>query len=303
MRRLALCLSLPLLTGLAAQDPAPRPTRSLAAGLVRQQIEVDRLRPPTAQQGLEIGAGEGPLVLLVWRAGSALTLSELQRGDGDHGHSPEPRRIDLPREEKVVEPPPPPPGEAAKASAAQPAKVALALTGDELVATSSGASLPTGECSRGKQQLDAKTLRPRLEAMLAAGKDQPHAALLQVDAAADVPMQHVLTLWEMARSVGFTGIAFEGGLSKRTLPTPAREQIEGLAKRFEWPTRQIADGVITLCEGELLIALDGPATYGDMVPLMTQLARAGIWRFGFVAKQDAKTYVKLPTNLPFDRGL
>lgn len=70
-----------------------------------------------------------------------------------------------------------------------------------------------------------------------------------------------------------------------------------------WPTRQIAGGASTLREGELLIVIDGPATYGDMVPLMTQLARACIWRFGFVAKQDASTYVKLPTNLPFDRGI
>lgn len=260
------------------------------------------MRPPTAQQGLEIGTGEGPLVLLVWRTGGVLTLTELQRGAGDRTPSPTPREFDL--EEEFEEVKPQPGGEVdevKKGAADEPATVRLALAEAELVVTASGAELMATEWSRGKQ-LDAATLKPRLQALLTAVKAKPYAGLLHIDADPEVPMQRVLTLWEMARDVGFTDIAFRNGRSQRTLPAPATEQIAGLAKQFDWPTKQVAGGGITLCEGELLIMLDGPATYAEMVPLLTKLAHAGIWRFGFVAKQDAKTYVKLPTNLPFDRG-
>lgn len=298
MHRLVVCITTAL-TGLAAQEPVPRPSRSIAAGLVRQQIEIEKLRPPTAQQGMEIGAGEGPLVLLVWRTGGALALSELQRGAGDGTPSPTPRKLDLKEEFKEVKPQPG--GEVKEGTADEPATVRLALAGAEVVATASGAEMTATECSRGKQ-LDAATLKPRLQALLTAVKAKPHAGMLYVDAAPEVPMQQVLTLWETARGVGFTDIAFANGQSHRTLPAPGPEQIAGLAKQFEWPTKQVAGGAMTQCEGELLILLDGPATYDEMVPLLIHLSRAGIWRFGFVAKQDAKTYVKLPTNLPFDRG-
>lgn len=271
------------------QEPAKRPARSLAAGLVRQQVEIAKLQPPLAKDGLEIGAGTGPLVLLVRRTNGALELQELQRGDDDRGPAADPKRLDAPLAENVV------------ISAIAPPTVRLDWLHGNIVAF--GDRNEATEWCRG-QQLDAALLRPKLEAMLAAAKAKPSAGQLQIKAAATVPMQHVLGLWELARGLGYQEVLFHGRDVAADAPAAARELIAGLAARFEWPTRRGGhNGELTVCAGELLVLLDGPSTWGDVGPLFHEFARCGIWRIGFVVRKDAHTFVKLPTNLPLDRGV
>src|SRR5688500_3145259 len=84
-----------VLAGFAlAQDSAPaQPKRSLAEGLVRQWVDREKLAPPRLESGLEMGAGDGPMVLMIRRADGTVALDVVERGPGDHGPAAEKRGV------------------------------------------------------------------------------------------------------------------------------------------------------------------------------------------------------------------
>lgn len=55
-----------------------------------------------------------------------------------------------------------------------------------------------------------------------------------------------------------------------------------------------------VADGELLVLLDGAATFGEIAPLRRECALAGLWQIRFLGMRDARTRVKLPSHLPFD---
>lgn len=277
-----------------SQEAPKAPAPTLAVDLVRQRVQADRLQPPTAQQGLELDAGSGPVALLVRRADGGLAVHEVRR-DGDRGPAPQPTSLPPPTIE-------PKPGEDA-----EPPTVSLSWVEQSIVASRGGSAKAREEWCRGKQ-LDAAMLRPRLSAMLAAAKATAHAGKLRIDAALDVPTQHVLSLWEVARGLGYHDVMFGAGDPEAAkaksanpmpaLPAAASELVRGLVARFRWPTRKLGpDAEQSVADGELMLLLDGPTPWGEVAPLLSECARAGIWRIGLVAQKDAKTFVKLPTNL------
>lgn len=292
--RFAGALSPVLVAVLAAQEPAPpaSPRRSLADGLVRQRIEIDRLRPPRIDAGLEIGAGEGPLVLLVRRADGTLEVTEIERGLGEHGVAPDPDRLDVPVEQEAAAPALPPGHNMA------PATVQIERS-DGRVSVRAGKDVEplVGEA------VAKDRLRPLLAELLASRRDSNVAGQLLLEIAPDAAMQDVLAVCEVARAAGFTTLMFSGSRAG-PIREADRELLAALPAKFGWRTARMGPGgAQPICDGELLVLLDGPARWADFVPLYIQCAKVGIWRISFVGQQDAKTRCKLPANLPFDRGM
>lgn len=286
MRDLRLWCVVSFLASLPAQEkPASpsKPVRSLAAGLVRQQVEIRKVELPMVQSGLEVGAGQGPMVLLVRRADGALETVELQRGDGDHGPQAKPMATPEEIPEKGPEPP-------------QPLRVVLKRAdGQFSIAIGSKGAPVTARA------LDRDACRKLLAEHCGKAGEKSLPAVT-IDASPDVTMQEWLTVWELARDVGYTGVMFDGGGAvKSQLDEPARKVLAELPKTFEWKVKKLG-GVQSICSGELLLLLEGKTTWGDVRPLILELARVGIWEIGFACRQDAKTFVKLPTHLPCDLG-
>jgi hypothetical protein len=279
-----------LLAGSPAQEPTPKatPTRSLAAGLVRQQIEIDKIGVPLARSGDEMGAGKGPMVLMVRRADGSLQLHELQRGDGDHGPAAEPTVPPLEQElvEKHEELP----------EAKDYTRIVLGRRGnDQTIGTAAKLEAVVGK------QLDHAVVTNLLQAQRA-GKNERMLANLMLEAAPEVTMQEILTVWEVARGLGWKAVMFHIDPGKsRPLAAAESEVIGGLASKHAWQVERIGPNQ-PVCSGELLVMLAGDTRWGDVRPLLVEFARNGIWELGFVAKKDDKTWVKLPTHLPFDRG-
>lgn len=275
----------PFLILAATAQEAPKPTRSLAAGLLRQQVEIGKLELPRAKDGLEIGKGDGPMVMLVRHRDGTLTAHDLQRGGGEHGPAAKPSQAV--QEERPVDGP------------EVPSPPQLQLTFADGVLTVMDGSKPL---QQGKA-LDAGALREPLAAKLAAAKGAPYAGVLELDCRAAVPMQHVLAVWEIARAAGFEHVQFHGN-GPKPLAAADQEMIAGLAQKAEWPVRHAGPhGALSITDGELLLVLDGPALWGDIEPLIYAFAKAGIWQFGFACRKDATTFVKLPTSLPVDKGM
>lgn len=285
----ALALTL-LLAPTVAQAP-----RSLADGLVRQAIERERLAPPHCESGLEIGAGKGPLLLLLRRAGGELAIEEIERGSGDHGAAAEKREL-----QPVVETPEPhkAAGQPQPGAATAPAQLRL---GREAAQT----LLWTREPKQLQAQpVEREKLRQLLPALFAATKGSQYEAQLELAIAPEVPMQDVMLTWELARAAGFDTLLWHPLGREKTASARDRELIAGLPAKHGWVVRRRGPGgVQAVCEGEVLIALDGATPFGDVSPLIREFARAGIWQFGFVGQKDRSTRFKLPTNLPFDKGL
>lgn len=299
MQPIRTALVLPLLLAPAlAQTPQSSP-RSLADGLVRQAIEREGLTPPPCQSGLEIGAGKGPMVLLIRRAGGELATEAIVRGSGDHGAAAEKRELqpvtEVAEQPKAARP-------VAKASEPQPhaatAPAQLQLGRDEaqtVLATRAQPRLLVG--------LDRERLRPLLPPLFAATEGSQYEAKLELAIDADVPMQDVLLCWELARDAGFDTLLLNPLGREQAASASDRELIAGLPAKYGWEVqRRGPGGIQPVCQGELLIALDGTTRFGEVSPLIRELARAGIWQFGFVGQKDRTTRFKLPTNLPFDKG-
>lgn len=295
------CRAVPLLFAftVTAQDPAQpapaKPQRSQADALVRQVIEREQLAPPRLESGLELGAGKGPLVLLVRHRDGSFALQAVARGGDEAAAEVQPPQIDLPQEIELTPAEEVP--EADPKAAAGPAKLRFGCKDGEV-------EIGT---DKAPQQLRGKAAtRSAIAALLreqTAVKREPKLkGQLQLAIDAEVPMQDVLTTLELARAAGFTVPMFEPRGRQGTLGEREQQQIAGLAEQFGWKV-ELKAGVQPIASGELLILLDGPVAFGDVAPLMVALMRAGIWQFGFVGQQDAKARFKLPTHLPVDRGL
>ena len=280
--------ALPLL---AQEAPAP-PKRTLADGLVRQRIEIDRLSPPVVQAGLELGAGQGPMVLVVRRADGTLDVHEIQRG-GEHGPLPDKQAADVPVEQEET------PAGAAPAPATAPAAVpTVELTRDaDSVLTIGSAAEPRKLVG---PVVDRDRLRGWLQPKFGNTVGTPVAAALHLRVAPDVRLQDVLTTWEVARGVGFTSLLLQD-LAPAAIPPADAALFAGLAARFDWPV-ELLHGVQPVCDAELLFLIDGATPFGEVGGLLRACAKAGLWQLAFVGQQDATTRWKLPTHLPFDRG-
>lgn len=303
--RFAVVSSLLLMGVLPGQEPpppaSPRPSaqpepqrlpRSLADGLVRQRIEIDGLRPPHLDVGLEIGAGEGPLVLMVRRPDGKLEFTELDRGPGDHGKAPAPDRIDQPVEQAAAAPAPPP------AHTLAVATVRIERSDDRVSVRAGVDAEPLVGESVAKERL-----QPLLGELLASRRASDVAGQLLLEVAPDATMQDVLTVCEVARAAGFTVLMFSGSRAG-PIDDDVRGLLAALPAKFGWRTERTGPGgAQPMCDGELLVLFDGPARWADFVPLYVECAKIGIWRISFVGQRDAQTRGKLPANLPFDRGM
>lgn len=277
----------------AEQDPAPR-RRSLADGLVRQVVEVGKIALPTAPGGLELGAGEGPLVMVVRRADGTLDVQELDRGAGDHGESREKAVVTPPEEDEVREEAGPEPKKPVKV-----ATVRITRRDEDLAIGPAAEPLAW----TGKQIAEAPVLA-MLREQFQRTRETKEAGNLLMEVGADAFVQDLLTTWSLARQVGFRTLLLSPVGCDNSQQAESRAVLRELPKRLGWKAERVGPkGMLRIYDGELLIALDGPVRMRDVSPWFVECAQAGIWRIGFVCQKDAKTRVKVPTDLPFDRGL
>lgn len=296
---------------------------------MRQVIEREGFVPPKIATGLDIGEGKGPLVLLVRRADGRIILQELFRGRGDHGPAAKkvvltetPVEEELVEEESVEEGPVEQPAEPAKQpkplAKERPAKgLAPAAPGPatpaSLVIWRRGERLEFGAKAgepvfRGKA-VDPAALRPFLKRQFDARKGRPGQRQLFLQVGAETPMDDVLAAWAVGREVGFEAPLLGGLVMRgpRRLPQQAADAIAGLAEQFEWPVRHYGEGLPggpqPICDGEVVILLDGPTPFRVVEPLLHAFMRAGIWQIGFIGQRDPATRFKIRTSLPVDAGL
>jgi biopolymer transport protein ExbD len=251
-----------------AQESPGKPVLPLAPDLVRQRVEAGPLKPPNASHGVELAAGVGPMALLVRRADGKFEVQELQRGSDTKVQPAKPKVLeDSPTED--VEPP------------------TVRFTWADGVVSVSGVDATAAPWSSGKE-LDVAALRPQLTTMLAAAKGSKQAGQLLLDAAPEVPMQHLLTVWSTAHELGYRQVMFRNATHDMRVPEAAHELVTGLATRFSWPVRKAGkNGEMSICDGELLLLV---------------CAQGGFWRLSFVVRKDAETFVKLPADLMVDNG-
>jgi biopolymer transport protein ExbD len=279
----------------ADPKPQPPPSRSLAAGLVRQQAEIEKASPPRAEHGVDVGAGEGPLALVHRRANGTLVLHELQRGEGDHGPAAEPRRTELPPERPADAPAAAPAPAAARPVAPQPPRLVIARRGDE-VTLAVGEQPPVVAGKELDRAAVAKLLREQRER----APKTPHVLLV---AAPQTPLQQVLAVHEAALAAGFQHVLFDGAAAREPLAPADRELVVGLPGRLGWKVGRAAGGAQPVCSGEVVVLAEADAPWGAIASLYVQFARTGIWQLGFACRRDDGTFLKLPANLPFDRGM
>lgn len=285
----AVCVVFATALPLVAQETPAPPKRTLADGLVRQRIEIDRLSPPVVQAGLELGAGQGPMVLVVRRADGTLDVHEIQRG-GEHGPAAEKPLVDVPVEQQVP------------ADGVVPDVPILVAT--VLLARGADGALVIGSPTEARAVVaptfDRAKVAAWLQRELARREGTRVQDRLHLRVAPDVRLQDVLTTWDVARSVGFTSLLLEDR-PPAVVPPDDAALVAGLAARFDWPVEML-HGVQPVCDAELLFMIDGATPFGEVGGLLRACAKAGIWQLAFVGQQDAKTRWKLPTHLPFDRG-
>lgn len=301
------------------------PKRSMADGLVRQWIEREQLRPPRLQSAVELGHGKGPMVLLIWRPDGSVSLHELQRGHGDFGPAAKKRVVDELWEEEELEEAEEVEEEVleqleageggAVAGGQEPVpdhapRVLFSISSTETGGTRLLLSLSNCVPVSGDPEairvarVDREALSLALRAQLGPRADgEPRPGLL-LDVQPEVSMADLLTAWEVAHGLGYTP-SF-GGAQRKPIDPAVQQRLLELPKKFAWPIEvfgQPGDHQQPVSEGELLVLIDGEATWGQFAPLIFVCAKAGIWKIAFVGQRDAKTRCKLPTHLPFDRDL
>lgn len=275
-----------------AQEAATPPRRSIADGLVRQLVEIGKLKLPTAEHGLEIGHGEGPLVVVVRRADGSLDVQELDRGPGDHGETPAKNQVDQPEEVEVTE-------QQGPAAAAEVKVASLRITrkGEELAVG------PVGDPRAWSGKAVAREpLLAQLRAEFERTKGSKSAGSLLLEVNGDAFLQELLSCWDLARQVGFTALMLSPSDVDPSGSKEARAVLRDLPVKYKWKFDRVPGIPQKVTDGELLFAVDGPMRVREIAPWFVECARTGIWRLGFVCQKDAKTRVKLATNLPFDRG-
>lgn len=301
------CLAVAAAPWVTAQGDVAQPKRrSLADGLVRELIESQRLEAPRCEAGQDLAAGDGPLALLVRRANGEFDVRALERGLGEHGEAPDMATpvIEVELEEGAAAAPAPKAG--AKVAVAM-VKLALAKPGAAVEGEQPRRDLVVGTRQAPEQLRSARVDRTAMAALLAeqfaATKGTAVAGQLLVEARAEVDFQDVLSTVELAHRAGFTDIYFDGGAANvARLSAEGRQAVLDLPQELGWKPERMLHGVVPVHAGEVLVLVDGPATWGDIAPIYMLCARAGIWRISLVGQKDLATRFKLPTNLPVDRG-
>lgn len=303
-----------LASPLAAQQDDKPTRRSLADGLVRQRIEIDRLAPLKLTVGKELASGNVPMVLLVRRSSGKLEPYAIERGLGDHGTSPDPESLELEpeREIEVRKPgakpqpkPQPKPGQKPNGNVQPPKNVPQASL-DVVRKTPDGAA-PFVNVAGIRLEFDAgtlqtKRLRPLLQRLFDKRKGTAVADVMVLRAANDTPLQDVLAVWELAHDVGFRKPLFSGLQGIQPMDPEAKKVLTGLPKRFAWPSQRARVNNQKIYGGELLLLLEQQTTWGEFVSIYAQCAQTGIWRISLVG-QRGRERVKLPVDLPFDGGM
>lgn len=257
----------------SAQDPHAKPTRSTASVLVRQHLDVAKTKVPVATSGDEMGTGKGPMVMLVRRADGALQVQEIERGADDKA-----RAAEFPAET----------GEAPTIRVGRKGEQ-VTLGNDAKPEAVAGKELDRAAC-----RTFLATLRP--------DKDEKNPSpALTFDVQADVTLQQLLTVWEIARELGWQNIEFKmPTFDVPKLADADRKLLAGFPKEYGWTIRTVQEQPLVF--GEVLLLLEGDAKWRDVAPVVMELAMAGVWEFAFVCKKDATTFVKLPAHLPVNVG-
>ena len=287
----------------------------MADGLVRQLIERKKLQPTRLESGLEMGQGKGPMVLMIWRADGSMSLHKLQRGYGNFGPPAKKQISPLEEEEEVVEEEEEVVEEEVEAGRKQAGRGAAGPDGGPVDAARQSAlsvklhrsgdtlriELPGGRSITGAE-VDRASLRLVLQQQFARTADAKlRSPRCFIEPQSDVLMRDVLATWEVARTAGFAVFYGGGKIQNEALKPEMREKLASLPGTFDWPTKRV--GPQPICEGELLILLDGECQWSRFLPLLHECAKAGIWQIAIVGQKDAGTRFKLPTHLPFDMGL
>lgn len=282
------CLCLP---ALRAQEPPREPTRSSAASRIGQLGEGNKIDVPRAEFGQEAGAGTGPMVLMVRRADGALELHELQRAGGAQGPA-----TDVPPDAGAIQ------DAADPKQAESEQRLVLARRGtDWTVGTKAKPDVVVGKqfdrAGVTKLLQDLRTGKDKV-------KDKRQLDYLLLDPAPEVTMELILGVWDVARGLGWQHVMFDNAAGRDRRPGKTEQElIAGIAAKHAWPVRHVGyEQRNPLCSGELLVMVAASTPWSDACPLLGEFARNGIWKFGFVAKKDDKTWVKLPTHLSFDAG-
>ena len=263
-----------------------------------------------------MGQGKGPMVLMIWRTDGSMSLHKLQRGYDDFGPAAEKQVVPLEEEvieEEVVEEEAVEEVEAGQkkaganadggpgAAASQPnLSVKLSRKGDTLlievpgVGSIEGAEVDRARLQLALQQQFARIADPKLR-----------RSPFLIEPQSEVLMRDVLTTWEVARTAGFHVFFGGGNIQGEALNPEMREELASLPVTFDWPVKKVNvwGTPQPICEGELLILLDGECRWSRFLPLLMKCAKIGIWQIGIVGQKDASTRFKLPTHLPFDKGL
>jgi len=292
----SLCAISILAFATTAQDSKqPRRVRSLADGLVRQRIEIDRLRPPQISSGTELGSGKGPLVLLIRRASGRFEYEAIERGRGDHGPSPDPDVIVAPEPKKAAKVQP---QEAPKNSIGNAVLRVARKDGVLTIATGSGKEVTKGKA------IDRSGLKAALKQLFDLRRGTKVATQMVLEIREQATIQDVVTVSELARMTGFSTLLFSGR-SKETLKSDDAKRIMSLPSDYGFHVeyRMPQTSQFPVADGELLVLLDGPTLWDDFDPIYRQCIKAGIWRIGLVCQRDMRKRFKLSINLPFDGGL
>ncbi|MFK7741706.1 MAG: hypothetical protein AB8H80_15415 [Planctomycetota bacterium] len=302
----------------APTAPATKPARrSLADGLVRQRIELDRITPPTLRSGDELAQGQGDLVLLVRRRDGTIEPFELQRGLGDHGLSRPPvraeERVEVVEEEieQQEAPAEPAKGDApqakgAKKAAAAPPNLRPAKTptlrvlrksvaadtdaaGDAATAAETTATHLLCRLDHHRQvdlgaEPDLNRLRPLLEKQAKRLRGTKVEGVLVLELDSEVTMQDMLQISQLARSTGFETLQI-GGSGYGAAGPETRSVLNALPERFGWDAKGIGpQRMLKIYDGELLILLDGPTTWAEFAPIYVHCSKLGIWRIAIVGQ-------------------
>jgi len=290
----ALALITPSLSITAQEQKPPRLVRSLADGLVRQRIEIDRLRPPKISEGVELGSGQGPLVLLIRRAKGGIDFEVIERGHGNHGPSPVPKLIE--------EPTPKAGGKKKPQEEAEEPDAELILRvarKDGILSITKGAA---EQITEGKA-IDQPALKAALTRLFEARRGNKRAKQMVLDIHEEAMIQDVVTIVGVARKVGFSSLMFSGA-RRGSLTGDDKKRIMDLPSKYGFRVEHRgAQGGQPVADGEVLVLLDGPTRWADFSPIYAQFAKAGIWRIGLLCQRDMRTRFKMPINLPFDAGL
>ena len=242
----ALALVTPSLSIAAQEQKPPRLVRSLADGLVRQRIEIDRLRPPQITEGVELGSGQGPLVLLIRRAKGDIDFEVIERGRGDRGPSPVPGFVQAPKPKAAGKRKP---QEEVEEDGAE--LILRVVRKDGVFSITMGAAEQIAE---GKA-IDQPALKAALTRLFEARRGNKRANQMVLEIHEEAMSQDVVTSVGVARKVGFSSLMFSGA-GRGSLTGDDKKRIMDLPSKYGFRVEHRgAQGGQPVAHGEVLVLL------------------------------------------------